>query len=55
MFDALQSVRMLDILDILIVSFIIYRIILLIRGTRAVQMLVGIALIIIIYFFSGKF
>nr|WP_320009834.1 diadenylate cyclase CdaA [uncultured Desulfobulbus sp.] len=55
MFDALQSIRMLDIFDILIVSFIIYRIILLIRGTRAVQMLVGIALIIIIYFFSGKF
>jgi diadenylate cyclase len=47
--------RMLDIFDILIVSFIIYRIMLLIRGTRAVQMLVGIALIIIIYYLSGKF
>jgi diadenylate cyclase len=55
MFDAIRSMRLLDILDILIVSFIIYRIILLIRGTRAVQMLVGIALIIIIYFLSGKF
>jgi len=47
--------RMLDIFDILIVSFIIYRIMLLIRGTRAVQMLVGIALIIILYYLSGKF
>lgn len=47
--------RLLDIVDILIVSFIIYRIMLLIRGTRAVQMLVGIALIIIIYFLAGKF
>jgi diadenylate cyclase len=55
MLDAIRSIRPLDILDILIVSFIIYRIILLIRGTRAVQMLVGIALIIIIYFLSGKF
>jgi diadenylate cyclase len=55
MLDALNSIRLLDILDILIVSFIIYRIMLLIRGTRAVQMLVGIALIIIIYFLSGKF
>jgi len=55
MLDALQSMRMLDIFDILIVSFIIYRIMLLIRGTRAVQMLVGIALIIIIYYLSGKF
>jgi len=55
MLDALNSMRMLDILDILIVSFIIYRIMLLIRGTRAVQMLFGIALIIIIYYLSGKF
>lgn len=55
MLDALRSMRLLDILDILIVSLIIYRIILLIRGTRAVQMLSGIALIIIIYFLSGKF
>ncbi|MGE4561280.1 MAG: diadenylate cyclase CdaA [Desulfobulbus sp.] len=55
MLNALHSMRLLDILDILIVSFIIYRIMLLIRGTRAVQMLVGIALIIIIYFLSGKF
>ncbi len=55
MLDALNSMRMLDILDILIVSYIIYRIMLLIRGTRAVQMLVGIALIIIIYYLSGKF
>jgi diadenylate cyclase len=55
MLDAIQSMRLLDIIDILIVSFIIYRIMLLIRGTRAVQMLVGIALIIIIYFLSSKF
>lgn len=54
MLDAIRSVRPMDIVDILLVSYIIYRIILLIRGTRAVQMLVGIALIIIIYFLSGK-
>jgi len=55
MLDAITSIRPLDIADILIVSYIIYRIILLIRGTRAVQMLSGIAVIIIIYFLSGKF
>lgn len=55
MLNALHAMRLLDIIDILLVSFIIYRIMLVIRGTRAVQMLVGIALIIIIYFFSGKF
>lgn len=55
MLDAIHSIRLLDILDILIVSYIIYRTMLLIRGTRAVQMLVGIALIIIIYVLAGKF
>ena len=55
MLNALHAIRLLDIIDILLVSFIIYRIMLVIRGTRAVQMLVGIALIIIIYFLSGKF
>ena len=55
MLDVITSIRLLDIIDILIVSFIIYRIILLLRGTRAVQMLAGIAVIIIIYFLSDKF
>jgi diadenylate cyclase len=55
MLDVIISIRLVDIIDILIVSFIIYRIILLLRGTRAVQMLVGIAIIIVIYFLSDKF
>jgi len=54
MLDAIHSIRLRDILDILIVAYIIYRAMLLIRGTRAVQMLVGIALIIIIYILAGK-
>lgn len=50
MLDTLGSVRWQDIFDILIVSFIIYRIILIIKGTRAVQMLAGIMVLIVIYF-----
>lgn len=46
--------RWQDIIDILIVTFIIYRIILLIRGTRAVQMLAGILVITILYFISRE-
>ena len=38
-----------DVLDILIVSFIIYRIILLIKGTRAVPMLKGFAIVFLFY------
>ncbi len=50
MLNILQSLRWQDFADIIIVAFIIYRIILLIRGTRAVQMLAGIGVLIIVYF-----
>jgi len=50
MVDVIKFLRWQDIVDILLVSFIIYRTILLIRGTRAAQMLIGIAVLIFIYF-----
>ncbi len=50
MLDIIKSLRWQDLADIVIVSFIIYRLILLIRGTRAVQMLSGIAVLIVVYF-----
>lgn len=49
MLDVIHNIRLLDILDICIVAFIIYRIILLIKGTRAVQMLLGLAVVLIVY------
>ncbi|NIA05288.1 MAG: TIGR00159 family protein [Proteobacteria bacterium] len=55
MLNVLHAVRWRDIVDILLVSIIIYRLILLIRGTRAVQMLVGIVIITIFYFISKQF
>ena len=48
--ELFNLLRWQDIADITIVSFIIYRVILLIRGTRAVQMLAGIAVRIGVYF-----
>ena len=39
--------NLFDALDILIVAFVIYRVIMLIRGTRAVQLLQGIVVILI--------
>src|SRR5918997_3035194 len=41
-----------DILDILIVSFLIYEFLKLIRGTRAVQMAVGSMLIVLLFYVS---
>lgn len=49
MLELLSNIRLLDLLDIGIVAFIIYRIILLIKGTRAVQMLLGLAVILLVY------
>lgn len=43
-----------DTLDILVVAFIIYRVLLLIQGTRAVQMLKGFSVIFLVYFISQK-
>ncbi len=44
----------IDLLDILIVAFVIYRLMLLVRGTRAERMLWGLAIILLVYFVSGR-
>src|SRR5271170_1709702 len=43
--DFIPSPRWMDAIDIGVVAFIVYRMVLLIRGTRAVQMVVGLALL----------
>lgn len=56
MLDFLQKFRpLVDLFDIFIVSFIIYRIILLIKGTRAVQMLLGLVVLLGLYVISQIF
>ncbi|SOE58969.1 hypothetical protein SAMN05720781_1502 [Fibrobacter sp. UWT3] len=40
LFDVID-VRMADILDVLLISILLYYVFLLFRGTRAVQMIVG--------------
>ncbi len=45
MLDVLTQFRWIDALDILIVAFAIYQVILALRGTRAFQMLLGLALL----------
>ena len=45
--DVLKKFNVLDGIDILIVGFVLYRLLLLIRGTRAVQLLKGVIVILI--------
>ena len=47
-----RSIQLKDLIDILVVAFLIYRILLLLQGTKALQMLAGLAVIILLYFFS---
>jgi diadenylate cyclase len=42
-----------DVIDILLVALVIYNLLLLIRGTRAVQVLLGILFLSAVYYFAG--
>ena len=53
--DVITGFRWQDGLDILILAVLIYSGINLIRGTRAVPMLIGLGMVYAIYFLSGQF
>lgn len=53
--DIQEMIRVWDVVDILLVTYVSYRVLLLIRGTRAVQMLTGFCVILIVYFGSEQF
>lgn len=55
MIELLAGLRWQDVVDILLVAFVIYRIFLLIKGTRALQMLVGLAFLVVTYVVSQVF
>ena len=48
------SVGVIDVLDILLVAFIVYWVLLFIRGTRAVQMLFGLLILMMMYVVAKK-
>jgi diadenylate cyclase len=57
-FDYLKAIlkfNLSSVIDILIVSFLMYRLMLLIKGTRAVQLLKGLAVLLIITAFASLF
>jgi len=51
----LLDIRWLDLIDIFLVFYIVYWMLLLIKGTRAVQMLTGLIIIGLVYVLSLKF
>lgn len=53
--DWLREITLIDIIDILIVSYVIYKLITMIRGTKAIQLLKGITVVISVRFLSELF
>ncbi len=54
MLSALPHVRVIDVLDIAVVAFIVYWILLFIRGTRAVQILLGLLVLLAMFVLSRR-
>ncbi|HEY5190569.1 MAG TPA: hypothetical protein VII77_01185, partial [Candidatus Deferrimicrobium sp.] len=54
MVGGLLSIGVIDVLDILLVAFIFYWVLLFIRGTRAVQMLFGLLILMVMYVVAKK-
>lgn len=52
MMDVFNYFRWQDIVDILVVAFVIYQLISIIKGTRSVQMVVGLIIMTIVYFLA---
>lgn len=55
MLDLLANLRLQDAIDILVIAFVIYRLMDLIRGTRAVQMLIGLGVVFVLFLSSSYF
>ena len=53
MFESLNIFRWQDILDILIVAFLIYQLITIVRGTRSAQMVLGLVVLGMVYFMAS--
>jgi diadenylate cyclase len=50
-----MPIRFIDLLDILIVTVLVYQVLLLVRGTRAVQLALGIAVLVFVYIAARVF
>ncbi len=55
MLDWIGTLRVQDAIDILVIAYVIYRTIDLIRGTRAMQMLIGLAVVFVAFLSSQYF
>ncbi len=55
MTEILRQIRPQDFFDVVIVSIVVYRLLLIIKGTRALQMLIGLGILLVASIISGYF
>ncbi|NIO17107.1 MAG: TIGR00159 family protein, partial [Deltaproteobacteria bacterium] len=55
MLEFLANITIVDVIDIVLVAVVFYRILILIKGTRAVQIITGLALLFFIFLVSKQF
>ncbi|MBF0506556.1 MAG: TIGR00159 family protein [Nitrospirae bacterium] len=55
MLELFKHIRWQDFLDIAVVSVVLYQVLLIVRGTKAAQMLIGLGVLLIASFFSNFF
>lgn len=51
--EIIKQIRWQDIVDIMLMTVILYRVLLIIKGTKAAQMLIGLGVLLLAYLFSG--
>ena len=54
MWQVLTDSPVIDILDVLVVAFLLYRLLLLVRGTRAAQMFIGLGLLVVLSWIAER-
>ena len=54
MIEAFRTFRLRDLIDIGIVAFVLYRVFLTFKGTRAIQMLTGLGILMVARFVSHE-
>ena len=55
MLELFKQMRWQDIVDIAVVAIVLYRVLLIIRGTKAAQMLIGLGVLVVAFFFAKYF
>ena len=55
MLELFKQIRWQDVVDIVVVAVVLYRVLLIVRGTKAAQMMIGLGVLVVASFFAKYF